>query len=74
MIVGPLLVGAVVVRTETPDGIARLRPAMRVGQKLIVDLATRRRADVADPRSGEVVATVEVIDEATEGHSLPWDC
>ena len=74
MIVGPLYVGAVVVRTETPDGIARLRPTMRVGQKVIVDLATRRRMDLADPHSGEVLATVEVVDDATSGYSLPWEC
>jgi hypothetical protein len=49
-------------------------PQDRGLHRLVVDLVARRRVDVADPESGEVLGAIELVDDALSGRSVPWDC
>jgi hypothetical protein len=57
-----------------PDSVAQLRPTMRIGQRLLVDLVTPRRVDVADPKNGAVRGAMELMDDALRACSVPLDC
>lgn len=68
-----MIVKATLVKHKTDDGLVEFNAGVPLGQEYLVDLQTRRKAQMLN---GEfmVMHEKEVINDATNGRWLPIEC